>query len=74
MDQPFRIFSGHAGWGEGQLDGELEMGGWLSSRATPEEVFGDDGRLWERVTQRIGLEIMIPDIPQKQRPDDPSMN
>ena len=72
--QPFRIFSGHAGWGEGQLDGELEVGGWLSSRATLEDVFSDDGKLWERVTQRIGLEIMIPDIPRKQRPDDPSMN
>ncbi len=74
MQQPFRIFSGHAGWGEGQLDGELEVGGWLSSKATLEEVFSDDDTLWEKVTQRIGLEIMLPDIPPTQRPDDPSMN
>jgi putative transcriptional regulator len=73
-EQPFRIFSGHAGWGGGQLDDELEVGGWLSSQATSEEVFSDDDSLWEKVTQRIGREIMIPDIPKKQLPDDPSMN
>jgi len=74
MERPFRLFSGHAGWGEGQLDSELEVGGWLSARASAEEVFSEDYRLWEKVTQRIGLEIMMPDIQKKQMPDDPSMN
>ena len=30
---PVRIFVGHAGWGEGQLERELQQGAWLTSPA-----------------------------------------
>ncbi len=73
-DQPFRLYSGHAGWGEGQLDSELKMGGWLSTPATQSDVLGDHEVLWKKVTQRIGLEIMAPDIKREQVPHDPSLN
>ncbi len=73
-DHPFRIFSGHSGWGEEQLDGELELGGWIHTRATIEDVFCDQESLWKNITQRIGLEIMAPKIDQKQVPIDPSLN
>src|SRR5689334_3280085 len=37
----FRLFSGHSGWGGGQLEGELTVGGWLISPAEVTDVFGD---------------------------------
>jgi putative transcriptional regulator len=73
-DQPMRLYSGHAGWGSGQLEGELEAGGWLSTRATKEDVFADHETIWKTVTQRIGLEIMAPDLDFEHVPPDPSMN
>lgn len=74
IDEPFRLFSGHAGWGSGQLEGELEAGGWLFTRATIEDVFAEDEAIWKTVTQRIGLEIMAPKIDRHHVPPDPSMN
>jgi putative transcriptional regulator len=69
-----RLYSGHAGWGSGQLEGELEAGGWLSTRATVDDVFADHETIWKTVTQRIGLEIMAPDLDFEHVPPDPSLN
>jgi putative transcriptional regulator len=69
-----RLYTGNAGWGSGQLEGELEAGGWLTTEATREEVFGDPERVWKSVTERIGLEIMAPHIDEKLVPPDPSFN
>jgi putative transcriptional regulator len=71
---PFRLFVGYAGWGGGQLEGELEAGGWLSEKATAADVFSDAADLWNRVARRIGLEILMPAIKRPIVPDDPSMN
>ena len=70
----FRLFSGYSGWGPGQLDGELEAGGWLTERATRDDVFSDYETLWNRIARRIGLDILSPQIRPEQMPDDPSMN
>jgi putative transcriptional regulator len=73
-DMPLRLCSGNAGWGSGQLEGELEAGGWLSTRASADDVFADHEAIWKTVTQRIGLEIMVPDIDRDDLPSDPSLN
>jgi putative transcriptional regulator len=73
-DEHFRLYSGHAGWGSGQLEGELEAGGWLFTQATRDEVFADHETIWKTVTQRIGLEIMAPDLDREHVPPDPSLN
>jgi putative transcriptional regulator len=73
-DVPCRLYSGHAGWGSGQLEGELDAGGWLFTRATKDEVFADHDSVWKTVTQRIGLEIMAPDLSSDHLPPDPSLN
>ena len=71
---PLRLYSGHAGWGRGQLENELEAGGWLTTAAKQDDLFGDHEAVWKAVTERIGLEIMAPRIDEKAVPPDPSMN
>jgi putative transcriptional regulator len=73
-DVQVRLYSGHAGWGGGQLEGEMEAGGWLSTRATLDDVFADHETIWKSVTQRIGLEIMAPELDKEHVPPDPSLN
>ncbi|HEX5470344.1 MAG TPA: YqgE/AlgH family protein [Lacipirellulaceae bacterium] len=73
-DLRLRLCSGNAGWGSGQLEGELEAGGWLFTRATVDDVFADHDSIWKTVTQRIGLEIMAPDVDSEHTPPDPSLN
>jgi putative transcriptional regulator len=73
-DLPFRLYSGQAGWGSGQLEAELEAGGWLYTRAAKDDVFEDHETIWKTVTQRIGLEIMAPELDREHVPPDPSLN
>jgi putative transcriptional regulator len=56
-----RIFVGYAGWGPGQLEGELEAGAWAIEKATGDLLFGVPPEdLWARLAP--------PTIPQ------PSLN
>jgi putative transcriptional regulator len=42
-----RFYAGHAAWAPGQLQAEVNAGGWQILRATPEHVFHiDPGGLW----------------------------
>lgn len=77
LNQPeddFRIYSGHAGWGGEQLEGELKLGGWLTFEATVDDVFSDHENLWREVTSRIGLKILAPGLRPEQIPKDPGLN
>lgn len=54
---PVRVYAGHASWGPGQLEGEIEEGAWFATRATPDFVFHDHpesiwGELLRRGSQR----------------------
>ena len=35
------MFAGFAGWGEGQLEAEIERGDWIAQAALPDDVFTD---------------------------------
>lgn len=53
--ESLRVFRGYAGWGPGQLEGEIEAGAWLVLDADPTDVFDarpDD--LWRAVLRRQG--------------------
>jgi putative transcriptional regulator len=72
---PYRIFSGYAGWGGGQLESELEVGGWLTMPGTIEYVFHTAlDELWKTVAHDIGTEILGSSLKIKGVPKDPSMN
>ena len=50
-----RLFAGYAGWGDGQLESEIEQGGWFVLAPTPDDVFAEDPeQLWVRVLERQG--------------------
>jgi putative transcriptional regulator len=47
---------GYAGWGPGQLDGELQENGWLSVSADEALVFDDNlGNKWDRAIAKLGI-------------------
>ena len=66
-----RAFLGHAGWGPGQLDGELERGDWILEPARRQDAFSGDPRgLWSEVLTRKGGSYAL----VARMPADPSMN
>lgn len=50
-----RVFRGYAGWGAGQLDGEIAAGAWIVLDAEPDDPFSNDpDDLWRTVLRRQG--------------------
>lgn len=50
-----RVFAGHAGWGAGQLQAELDEDAWIVEEGTGDDVFTRSPRdLWRRVLERKG--------------------
>lgn len=70
----FRFFAGYSGWGAGQLEAELESGGWLQADATLSDVFADPEEIWSQLTRRINLDIVASDVNSKFVPNDASLN
>ena len=67
-----RVYAGYAGWGPGQLEGELEDEGWIVvPDPLPDELFspGPDG-LWHDVLDRQGGHLAL----IARMPVDPSLN
>jgi len=53
--QTLRVFAGYAGWSGGQLDSELDAGGWFVLDAAPDDVFtSETDALWASVLRRQG--------------------
>lgn len=71
---PLKIFSGHSGWGPGQLDAEIEVGGWLVMDAEYQHIFEADEELWKTTCEHFGNEILIKDKYRSNIPHDPSCN
>lgn len=66
-----RFFAGYAGWGAGQLETELRLGGWLVVPAEPDDAFTHEpNTLWSRVLRRQGGELAM----LHTMPADPTQN
>ena len=66
-----RVFAGFAGWGEGQLDAEVDHGDWIAHSTLPEDVFTDvPAELWSKVLTRKGGSYAL----IARMPLDPGMN
>lgn len=72
--QPLRVFTGYSGWGQGQLEAELEAGAWTVTDATCDFVFGDEATLWRRVAKHISDEILVEGLRVKHVPEQPWYN
>lgn len=66
-----RVFAGHAGWGPGQLESELERDDWIVEPAETEDLFAPEpAGLWGTVLERKGGRYAL----LARMPLDPSMN
>jgi len=66
-----RVYAGHAGWGPGQLEAELEEEAWIVAAPQREELFSDEPEgLWAAVLRRMGREFAL----LSTMPPDPSLN
>ena len=57
-DARVRYVAHYSGWGAGQLEEELQAGGWLNGDADPEVLFGDPDQAWETAVKSCGHEIL----------------
>lgn len=52
-----RLFLGYAGWGPGQLEGEMAEGVWLTAPASREAIFDvDPDSMWDYVVRSLGID------------------
>jgi putative transcriptional regulator len=66
-----RVFAGHAGWGPGQLEGELAEDAWIVEPPIRSEIFTDaPDELWSSVLKRKGRRYAL----LATMPPDPSLN
>lgn len=72
-EQRLKIYSGYSGWEPGQLESEIEQGGWLTLAATPDHVFDSPEGLWKQVCDQVGHDVLKSHL-GNHMPDDPSMN
>lgn len=69
-----KFFVGYAGWGKGQLEREMEQGGWLTMPAGDEPVFAEVEDLWDRLMALIMKASAWGQVRPDLVPDDPSVN
>jgi putative transcriptional regulator len=69
--EALRAYVGHAGWGSGQLEAELEMRSWITCTADVSVVFDTPPEeMWEAVLRELG-----PEFARLRRiPIDPRLN
>jgi putative transcriptional regulator len=66
-----RAFAGHAGWGPGQLDAEIEEEAWFVAPFEREDAFTEEpDELWSRSLLRKGGPYAL----VARMPEDPSLN
>lgn len=66
-----RFFAGYAGWAPGQLEGEIEAGGWFVVDAEPNDALSTrPGQLWRDVLRRQRSPLAL----VASYPADPEMN
>jgi len=64
----FHVFIGYAGWGPGQLEREIDLGGWHILPAAADDVFHPDpDSVWLRLIKRTEMRIAESNDPYSLR-------
>jgi putative transcriptional regulator len=72
--QPYKVFTGYAGWSPEQLEYEIEQGVWRIAPGTAEQIFASGGDLWEELSRQV-LELQLREWHNlKHIPADPQLN
>jgi putative transcriptional regulator len=67
-DKNFRVYLGHAGWTEDQLDGEIAEGGWYVLPADASAIFSTKPEsLWSTLVARAQMRRVAADPPVRLR-------
>ena len=54
----YKLFLGHSGWSEGQLEREIENGDWLIQKSINSLIFEKKtDQIWDKATNSLGIEI-----------------
>ncbi len=73
--EPFRVFTGYAGWGGGQLETELNLGGWLTIEADPAIVFTTETTdVWQKAVHVAGRGFLSDTLGIHEFPEDLGLN
>ncbi|TWU08592.1 YqgE/AlgH family protein [Allorhodopirellula heiligendammensis] len=78
-DTRLKFVVGYSGWGAGQLEHELDAGGWLVTPAESDSIFDRSDEVWEKLVHRCGHAILKDLRPDLSLPDedvgfDPGVN
>ena len=65
-----RAFLGHAGWGEGQLEGEIDDDSWVLAALSTDLEAQQGQAVWRSILSRVSPEMKL----LAEEPDDLSMN
>jgi putative transcriptional regulator len=69
--EDFRFFLGYSGWGEEQLDTELDAKSWIVAGATIENIFSEEpDKLWRDTLKGMGKKFAL----LASFPENPSVN
>jgi len=57
-DQEYKLFLGHSGWSQGQLEKEIENGDWLLQKSINSLIFEKNtDHIWHIAANSLGIEI-----------------
>jgi putative transcriptional regulator len=67
-EERVRVYRGYAGWGKGQLETEIEAGGWLITHANASAIFSTDPEgVWQRA-RHLRKQLEVRSSPGRARP------
>lgn len=68
-----RFFSGYSGWGPGQLEAELDAGGWMVGECSFDQLYGEADEIWESAVKQRGRNVLR-DLISEADKIDPQVN
>ncbi len=72
--QPYKVFTGYAGWEAGQLEYEIEQSVWRVAPGTAERIFSKSNELWEELSKEVMERQLRELFNVKHIPADPQWN